>query len=45
MTINEGSMIEGAKVVEILPTRVRFFQNNQSFEIPLGITYPHKGTD
>jgi hypothetical protein len=45
MTINEGSMIEGAKVVEILPTRVRFFQNNQSFEIPLGITYPHKGAD
>ena len=45
MSINEGEIIEGAKVVEILPTRVRFFQNNQSFEIPLGVTYPHKGTD
>ncbi len=45
MTITEGSIIEGAKVVEILPTRVRFFQNNQSFEIPLGVTYPYKAVD
>lgn len=45
MTLNEGSIIEGAKVVEILPTRVRFFQNNQSFEIPLGVTYPYKAVD
>ena len=45
MTLNEGSIIEGIKVVEILPTRVRFFQNNQSFEIPLGVTYPYKAVD
>ena len=45
MSFTEGSNIEGAKVVEILPTRVRFLQNNQSFEIPLGITYPYKAVD
>jgi hypothetical protein len=45
MTITEGSIIEGAKVVEILPTRVRFLQNNQPFEIPLGVTFPYKAVD
>ncbi|MGZ3648074.1 MAG: general secretion pathway protein GspB [Syntrophales bacterium] len=32
----EGSMIEGVKVVEIHPTRVRFSHNGRSFEITLG---------
>jgi len=31
----EGSVIEGVKVVEINPTSVRFFYNNQYFEISL----------
>jgi general secretion pathway protein B len=31
----EGSVIEGVKVVEIYPDRVRFSHNNQSFEIPI----------
>ena len=29
----EGSVIEGVKVVEIFPTRVRFFHNGRTFEI------------
>jgi general secretion pathway protein B len=29
----EGSVIEGVKVVEIFPTRVRFFYNGRTFEI------------
>jgi hypothetical protein len=45
MTLNEGSVIEGIKVVEIHPTRVRFFHNDQFFEIPLGVTYPYKAVD
>jgi hypothetical protein len=45
MSLREGSVIEGAKVVEIHPTRVRFFHNDLSFEIPLGVSYPHKATD
>jgi general secretion pathway protein B len=40
--ITEGSVIEGVKVVEIHPTRVRFFHNNRSFEIPLGVSYTNK---
>jgi type II secretory pathway component PulC len=32
----EGSIIEGVKVVEILPTRVRFSHNGKYFEISLG---------
>ncbi len=32
----EGSIIEGVKVVEIHPTRVRFSYNGKPFEIPLG---------
>lgn len=32
----EGSIIEGVKVVEIHPTRVRFSHNGRSFEITLG---------
>jgi general secretion pathway protein B len=35
-TATEGSMIEGVKVVEIHPTRVRFSHNGKSFEITLG---------
>jgi hypothetical protein len=31
----EGSVIEGVKVVEINPTSVRFFYNDQYFEISL----------
>ena len=31
--ITEGSMIEGVKVVEIFPTKVRFLYKGQSFEI------------
>ena len=33
---SEGSIIEGAKVVEIHPARVRFSHNGRSFEINLG---------
>jgi hypothetical protein len=29
----EGSTVEGVKVLEILPTRVRFSHNDQAFEI------------
>jgi general secretion pathway protein B len=32
----EGSLIEGAKIVEIYPTRVRFSYNGKPFEISLG---------
>jgi general secretion pathway protein B len=32
----EGSIIEGVKVVEIYPTRVRFSHNGRPFEISLG---------
>lgn len=32
----EGSMVEGVKVVEIHPTRVRFSHNGRSFDITLG---------
>jgi cytoskeletal protein RodZ len=32
---NEGSVVEGAKVVEINPTSVRFLHNGQYFEISL----------
>ena len=35
-TATEGSMIEGVKVVEIHPTRVRFSHNGRTFEITLG---------
>ena len=35
MITTEGSLIEGAKVVEINPTSVRFLQNGQYFEIPI----------
>ena len=38
----EGTIVEGVKVVEIHPTRVRFLHNDLSFEIPLGVTYPYK---
>lgn len=31
----EGSLIEGVKVVEIHPTRVRFLHNNQYFEVSI----------
>jgi general secretion pathway protein B len=31
----EGSVIEGAKVVEIYPDRVRFVQNDRHFEVPI----------
>lgn len=33
--VTEGSIIEGVKVVEIYPTRVRFLHNNQPFEISM----------
>jgi len=36
VTVTEGTMIEGVKVVEIYPTRVRFLHNESSFEVPLG---------
>jgi general secretion pathway protein B len=35
MKANEGSVIEGVKVVEIHPTSVRFFFNGQHFEISM----------
>jgi hypothetical protein len=33
--LHEGSEIEGAKVVEIHPTHVRFLHNGQPFEISI----------
>jgi type II secretory pathway component PulC len=36
MPLSEGDSIEGVKVVQILPTRVRFLQNESPFEILLG---------
>jgi hypothetical protein len=44
-TMAEGSVIEGVKVVEIHPTRVRFSQNNQFFEIQLGGSFTNKALD
>ena len=44
-TMTEGSIIEGVKIVEIHPTRVRFFHNNQFFEIPLGGSFTNKALD
>ena len=38
----EGSVIEGVKILGIYPTRVRFLQNDLTFEIPLGSTIPIK---
>jgi general secretion pathway protein B len=38
-TLTEGSVIEGVKVVEIQPTRVRFLHNDRPFEIPLGVSH------
>ena len=35
MKANEGSVIEGVKVVEIHPTSVRFLYNGQHFEISM----------
>ena len=32
---NEGSFIEGVKVVEINPTSVRFFHNGRYFEVSM----------
>jgi type II secretory pathway component PulC len=32
---NEGSVIEGLKVLEILPTSVRFLQQGRPFEISI----------
>jgi type II secretory pathway component PulC len=42
ITVTEGSIIEGAKVVEVHPNRVRFFHKNRFFEIPLGVSYTDK---
>jgi general secretion pathway protein B len=36
LTLTEGSVIEGVKVMKIFPRRVRFLQNDRPFEIPLG---------
>ena len=36
----EGSVIEGVKILEIYPMRVRFSNNDRLFEIPLGSTIP-----
>jgi general secretion pathway protein B len=33
--INEGAVIQGSKVVEILPNRVRLIQDGRPFEIQL----------
>jgi hypothetical protein len=35
MMIYEGSVIEGVKIVEIFPKRVRYLYNGTHFEIPL----------
>jgi len=35
-SFTEGSEIEGVKILEIHPTRVRFLHNDRPFEIPLG---------
>jgi general secretion pathway protein B len=34
--VSEGAVVEGARVVEIFPDRVRFSFNDRTFEIPLG---------
>jgi general secretion pathway protein B len=34
--VTEGTVVEGARVEEILPDRVRFTINDRSFEIPVG---------
>jgi general secretion pathway protein B len=34
ITIGEGATIEGARVEQIYPTRVRFSRNGKSFEVP-----------
>jgi general secretion pathway protein B len=34
--VTEGNVIEGARVEEILPDRVRFSINGRSFEVPVG---------
>ena len=36
ITVTEGAVIEGVKVLEIYPTRVRFLHNQTSFDVPLG---------
>ena len=36
VTVAEGDSIEGVRVVQIFPTRVRFLQNESVFEILLG---------
>jgi general secretion pathway protein B len=36
ISVNEGSAVEGARVDEILPDRVRFSFRNEHFELPLG---------
>ena len=37
MILNEGAIIEGAKIVEILPTRVRLSHDGKPFEISINI--------
>jgi general secretion pathway protein B len=39
VTLTEGSVIEGVRVVEIYPTRVRLVHNDRPFEIPLGVSH------
>jgi general secretion pathway protein B len=34
--VSEGAVVEGARVEEIFPDRVRFSFNDKAFEIPLG---------
>jgi general secretion pathway protein B len=34
--VSEGAVVEGARVEEIFPDRVRFSFNDKTFEIPLG---------
>ena len=39
---SEGSVIEGVKVVEIYPDRVRLLRNSRSFEILVGTSYGNR---
>lgn len=41
VAVTQGSTIDGAKVVEILPDRVRFSQGGRNFEVVLGKINPY----
>lgn len=34
--VNEGATVQGTKVEEIFPDRIRFLHNGKAFEVPFG---------